>query len=64
MEVNGKSVMVAFGAMITTLKPDKLERVKGASKGNIGGAKGGVKTDLSKRKLNFKAEIYQMLSHS
>jgi len=61
LDVNGESIMVAFGNMITTLNYKKIEKisenqykksVKASASGNSAG-----KWDFGERKLNFKPEI-------
>ena len=59
LDVNGNSIMVAFGNMITTLDIKRLEKIsekeyKKISKKNTGSK---VNYDFGERRLNFKSEI-------
>ncbi len=61
LDVNGNSIMVAFGNMITTLDIKRLEKIsekeyKKISKKNTGSGSG-VNYDFGERRLNFKSEI-------
>ncbi|NOQ26145.1 MAG: endonuclease MutS2 [Bacteroidales bacterium] len=59
LDVNGKSIMVAFGNMITTLDIKKLEKISEEQykkqTGNVGSGK--TSWDFGERRLNFKPEI-------
>ncbi len=55
LDTSGKNFVVAFGEMITTISPDKIERVGDSNK--VPSKKGGVKTNVGERRLNFKPEI-------
>jgi DNA mismatch repair protein MutS2 len=57
VEVNEKSVVVAFGNMITTTEHSKLEIVKGRKDIKRPENRVSITNDLSERKLSFKAEI-------
>ncbi|MDA3953849.1 MAG: Smr/MutS family protein [Bacteroidales bacterium] len=59
IDVNGKSIMVAFGNMITTLDEKKLEKISEKQYKNKTGNKGLSKSkwDFGDRRLNFKPEI-------
>ncbi|MCK5028899.1 MAG: Smr/MutS family protein [Bacteroidales bacterium] len=61
LDVNGKSIMVAFGNMITTLDIKRLEKIsekeyKKLSRKNTGSGTGS-NYDFGERRLNFKSEI-------
>ena len=60
MDVNGKSILVAFGNMITTVKESKLEKLSPAEmkkfqKGQPSSG-GSISLNIREKKLNFKAE--------
>jgi len=60
LDVNGKSIMVAFGNMITTLNEKKLEQISEKEyKKQMGGSASSKSsfTDFGERRLNFKPEI-------
>ena len=61
MDVSGRSVMVAFGSMITTVKESKLEKltrneVKKLQKQRSIPAGGYASVNIRDKKLNFRAE--------
>jgi len=55
--INDKSIMVAFGSMITTVEPDKLEWIKSNNGKQAGKARLSISENFSERKLNFKPEV-------
>jgi len=61
LDVNGKSIMVAFGNMITTVDIKKLEKISDEKYKQISGANysksSSSKWDFGERRLNFKPEI-------
>lgn len=62
LDVNGKSIMVAFGAMITTLHENRLQKLsnneyKKQQKENIQPTQQNNSYSVSERKLNFKQQI-------
>jgi DNA mismatch repair protein MutS2 len=54
---NDKTILVAFGSMITTVDPEKLEWVKGNREKQGGKSRLSISENFSERKLNFKSEI-------
>jgi DNA mismatch repair protein MutS2 len=57
LEVNEKSLLVAFGGMITTVDPSKVELFKGNKEGQSKRTIQAYTEGLAERKLNFKPEI-------
>ena len=59
LDVNGKSIMVAFGNMITTLNEKKLEKISEKEYKKQTGSSSSTSsfTDFGERRLNFKPEI-------
>ena len=55
MEINNKNFLVAFGSMITTVDPSKLEHAKGEKIRNSAGSS--LSSNINERRLNFKSEI-------
>jgi DNA mismatch repair protein MutS2 len=49
--------LVAFGSMITTVEPEKLEWVKNNKEKQSGKARLSISENFSERKLNFKSEV-------
>lgn len=56
IEVNEKSVLVAFGNMVTTIEHSKVERAKGKQGEKRVKKKSNILSNLSERRLTFKAE--------
>ncbi|NBC83657.1 MAG: endonuclease MutS2 [Bacteroidetes bacterium] len=59
MEIKGKSIMVAFGNLITTVHENKVKKVSNRQAKKITKGKGSYKADLQyrERKLKFKPSI-------
>ena len=61
LDINGNSIMVAFGNMITTLDRKRLEKISDKKFNDIVGNKSGVSLkssyDFNERRLKFKPEI-------
>jgi DNA mismatch repair protein MutS2 len=57
LDVNGRSIMVAFGNMVTTVDEKKLEKLGRGEIKKAGGASSvGLSSALRDKKLNFRAE--------
>jgi DNA mismatch repair protein MutS2 len=60
MDVNGKSILVAFGNMITTVRESRLEKLSPAEMKKIKMGQptsgGSISLNIREKKLNFKAE--------
>lgn len=57
LDVNEKTILVAFGSMITTVEREKLEPVSAGQKKAAEKKGVNVVQNLSERKLNFKSDI-------
>ncbi|MDY6802138.1 MAG: Smr/MutS family protein [Bacteroidota bacterium] len=60
LDVNGQSIMVAFGNMITTLDKKRLEKISEKQYQQMAGSDGQAsspKWDFGEKRLNFKPEI-------
>jgi DNA mismatch repair protein MutS2 len=60
LEVNDKSILVAFGNMMTTVKPDKLEKISDNEYKKRTRSTAGTSSqnfDLGKRKMEFNTEL-------
>lgn len=57
IDVNEKSVLVAFGSMITTVEREKLEHVSSGQKKASDKKSVNIVQNISERKLNFKSDI-------
>ncbi len=61
MQVDGKTSIVAFGSMLTTIKTSKLERITlneyRRAERSVHSPQTGVGFDLRKKRLNFKSDI-------
>jgi DNA mismatch repair protein MutS2 len=57
IDVNEKSILIAFGSMITTVEREKLEHISSGQKKSSDKKSVNIVQNISERKLNFKSDI-------